>query len=219
MGKINLLITDANDNLIKQRSMIEKAVSEAEKYSFSKLKIDWDINVLVTNRMADMVIPEDGVSGNTYTGDFIIMSIDEKKVTEFKLYEMLCHELCHAARWGKNEEWCNHLFDLLIMEGLATYYESIVVKGREKEATFFINTILDRTDKENERILSELRNQLNDTEFDGRKILVQKTDVLPRWSGYSLGYYLVKKYLEQTDKRFEDIFANNYAEFKAVLNH
>lgn len=219
MDKINLLITDANDNLSKQKEMIERAVSDAGKHSFPKLKIDWNINVLVTNRMSEMVIPEDGVSGNTYTSDFIIMSIDETKVTEFKLYEMLCHELCHAARWGKNDEWCNHLFDLLIMEGLATYYESTVVSGKEKEATFFMNTILKRSDEENEKILFELKDQLDDTKYDGRKILVQKTDTLPRWSGYSLGYYLVKKYLNHTGKKIEDVFADNYTDFRAALNY
>ena len=39
-----------------------------------KLKIDWDIDVIVTNRVYEFVIPEDGVGGRTCskTKDMII---------------------------------------------------------------------------------------------------------------------------------------------------
>ena len=40
---------------------------------------------------------------------------------------------------------------------------------------------------------------------------------LPRWSGYSLGYYLVKKYLEKTGKKIEEVFADKYADFRIIL--
>jgi hypothetical protein len=39
-------------------------------------------------------------------------------------------------------------------------------------------------------------------------------DELPRWAGYSLGYYLVKKYLTKTGKKIEDAFADKYADLK-----
>ena len=217
MGKINLLITDANKNLASEKHMIIDAVSEAEKYVFPKLKIGWNINLLVTNRIYDMVIPEDGVSGNTYTSDFIVMNIDEKNVTKEKLYEMVCHELCHAARWGKNDEWCNRLFDLIIMEGIATVFEKRAIDDKKYDGTFFIQTIDSRADEENQKILKKLRPKLDDTEFDGRKILVQPTDELLRWSGYSLGYYLVNKYLEKTGKKIEDVFALKYEDFRKAL--
>lgn len=42
-------------------------------------------------------------------------------------------------------------------------------------------------------------------------------DKLPRWSGYSLGYYLVKKYLEKTHKTIEEAFADKYEDFRIVL--
>ena len=40
---------------------------------------------------------------------------------------------------------------------------------------------------------------------------------LPRWSGYSLGFYLVKKYLEKTGKIIEGAFADKYVDFKIIL--
>ena len=218
MNKINLLLTQANDNLKDCRATIEKAVQVAEQYVFSRLKIDWDIDLLVTNRLYDIIIPEDGVGGRTRTSDFIEFAIDEEKATENLISEMVAHELCHAARWGKNDEWVNSLFDGMISEGIATYFEAEFVKDRT-EKTVFIKTILERSDEENEKILEKLRSQLdlNYCDYDYDTIFFNGNNELPRWSGYSLGYYLVKKYLKKTGKKIEEAFADKYADFKAVV--
>ena len=216
MNKVNLLLTEANGNLSGSKEMIMSAVKAAYEYVFSKLKVDWDVDLLVTNRLYDIIIPEDGVGGRTRTSDFIEFAINEEKATENLISEMVAHELCHAARWGKNDEWINSLFDGMISEGIATYLEAEFVKDRE-EKTVFIKTILERTDDENKRILEELRDQLDSNYYDYNTIFFNGNDKLPRWSGYSLGYYLVKKYLEKTNKKIEDAFADKYAEFKIAL--
>lgn len=211
-----MLITRANGNLDSKVETIEKAVKEAECYVFPKLKIDWDIDLLVTNRLYDIIIPEDGVGGRTRTSDFIEFAIDEEKATKSLISEMVAHELCHAARWGKNDEWTNSLFDGMINEGIATYLEAEFVKGRT-EKTVFIKTILERSDEENEKILDKLRSQLDLNYYDYNTIFFNGSNELPRWSGYSLGYYLVKKYLKKTGKKIEDAFADKYADFKVVV--
>ena len=216
MHKVNVLLTEANGNLSDSREIIIDAVKTAEEYVFPKLKVNWDIDLLITNRLYDIIIPEDGVGGRTRTSDFIELAVDEEKVTENSISEMVVHELCHAARWGKNDEWINTLFDSMISEGIATYLEAEFVKDRE-EKTVFIKTILERTDDENKKILEELRDQLDSNYYDYNTIFFNGNDKLPRWSGYSLGYYLVKKYLEKTNKKIEDAFADKYAEFKIAL--
>ena len=216
MNKVNILLTEANGNLSSVREMIISAIKTAEEYVFPKLKIGWDIDLLVTNRLRDTVIPEDGVGGYTRTADFIEFAINEEKATENLISEMIAHELCHAARWGKNDELIIALFDGMISEGIATYLEAEFVKDRE-EKTVFIKTILERSDNENKKILEELRDQLDSNYYDYYTIFFNGNDKLPRWAGYSLGYYLVKKYLEKTNKRIEDAFADKYADFKIVL--
>ena len=216
MNKINVLITRANGNLDSKVETIVKAVKEAECYVFPKLKIDWDIDLLVTNRLYDIIIPEDGVGGHTRTSDFIEFAINEEKATENLISEMVAHELCHAARWGKNDEWINSLFDGVISEGIATYFEAEFVKDRT-EKTVFIKTILERSDEENEKILEKLRSQLDSNYYDYDTIFFNGSNELPRWSGYSLGYYLVRKYLKKTGKKIEDAFADKYADFNAVV--
>ena len=216
MHKVNILLTEANGNLSDSREIIIDAVKTAEEYVFPKLKVNWDIDLLITNRLYDIIIPEDGVGGRTRTSDFIEFAVNEKKATENLISEMVAHELCHAARWGKNDEWINTLFDSMISEGIATYLETEFVKDRE-EKTVFIKTILERTDDENKKILEELRDQLDSNYYDYNTIFFNGNDKLPRWSGYSLGYYLVKKYLEKTNKKIEDAFADKYVEFKIAL--
>ena len=216
MSKVNVLRTEANGNLSNSKDIIMSAVKTAEEYVFPKLKVDWDIDLLVTNRLYDIVIPEDGVGGRTRTSDFIEFAINEEKATKNLISEMVAHELCHAARWGKNDEWINSLFDGIISEGIATYLEAEFAEDQE-EKTAFIKTILERTDDENEKILDKLHNQLDSNYYDYDTIFFNGNDELPRWSGYSLGYYLVRKYLEKTNKTIEEAFADRYADFKVAL--
>lgn len=215
MNKINILLTEANGNLSDKKEMIKTAVKTAEKYVFPKLKIDWDIDVLVTNRIP-MIIPENGAGGFTFSADFIRIIIDDKKATENLISENVVHELCHAARWGKNDEWIKSLFDGLLFEGLACVLEDEFVNNN-LEKTLFIKTILERSDEENEKILAVVRDKLDSNEYNYDEIFFNGNDKLPRWAGYSLGYYLVKKYLEKTNKRIEDAFADKYADFRIVL--
>lgn len=130
--------------------------------------------------------------------------------------EMLVHELCHAARWGKNDEWINSLFDGIISEGIATYFESEFASNLEEKTTF-IKTITERPDETNLEILEKLHNQLESNHYDYNMIFFNGNDEFPRWSGYSLGYYLVKKYLEKTGKTIEDAFTDKYTDFKITL--
>ena len=129
---------------------------------------------------------------------------------------MVAHELCHAGRWGKNDEWANSLFDGVVSKGIATYLEAEFIKDRT-EKTVFIKTILERSDEENEKILEKLRSQLDSNYYDYDTNFFGGSNDLPRWSGYSLGYYLVRKYLKKTGKKIEDAFADKYADFKTIV--
>ena len=137
MNKVNSLLTEANGNLSGSKEMIIDAVKTAEEYVLPKLKVDWDIDLLVTNHLYDIIIPEDGVGGRTRTSGFIEFAIDEEKATKNLISEMVVHELCHAARWGKNDEWINSLFDGVISEGIATCLETEFVKNREEKNSLY----------------------------------------------------------------------------------
>ena len=213
MNKINVLLANSNGNLRNTEQMIKEAVKEAELYAFSRLNINWDIDLMITNHMPFVLIPEDGVGGRTYWSDLITICVDEEKLTKSKMTEMLVHELCHAARWGKNNEWMNTLFDGLVNEGIATYFEADFAKNLE-EKTVFIKTILERSDEENKKIFEKLCDQLESSSYDYEMIFFNGNDEFPCWAGYSLGYYLVKRYLERTGKKIEEAFFDKYVDFR-----
>ena len=216
MSKIKVLLANSAGEFNETQIDIINAIKEVERYVFSKLKIDWDIDVVLTANAYSLIIPEDGVGGYTYASNFIVSALDLKSMSIPRFKEMLVHELCHAARWGKNDEWMNTLFDGMISEGVATYFGTEFAKNNS-EKQFFTKTILERSDEENERILNELRGNLDDKNYDYTTIFFTGNDKLPRWSGYSLGYYLVKKYLEKTHKTIEEAFADKYKDFRIVL--
>ena len=178
MNKINILLTEANGNLLGKKEMIKTAVKTAEKYVFPKLKIDWDIDILVTNRIP-MIIPENGAGGFTFSADFIRIIIDDEKATENLISENVVHELCHAARWGKNDEWIKSLFDGLLFEGLACVLEDEFANNNP-EKTLFIKTILERSDEENEKILAVVRDKLDSNEYNYDEIFFNGNNKLPR---------------------------------------
>ena len=76
---------------------------------------------------------------------------------------------------------------------------------------------MERPDEENEKILEKLRDQLDSSYYDYDMIFFNGNDELPRLSGYSLGYYLIKKYLEKTGKKIEEAFADIHVDFRTAL--
>lgn len=76
MSKINILLANSGGEFNETKSEIINAIKEVEEYTYTKLKIDWDIDLVVNNRMDFLVIPEDGVGGYTYASDFIVSALD-----------------------------------------------------------------------------------------------------------------------------------------------
>lgn len=223
MSKINLFITNASGDLDDYLDEIKTAVKDAEAFIFQNFNVAWDIDLVVTDRVYDATIPEDGVCGRTFTSDFITFYIDPKVMTRVKLYEMLCHELSHAARWGKNSEFSYALFGNLILEGLAMVVEeeaiSVYSNNPEKEQTFCLSTMQKRTEKEYQEIYEKLLPMFDFTheKYNFHEIFIAGNKDLPRWAGYSLGYYLIKQFIEKTGKSIFEINALPYAEFAKIL--
>lgn len=215
MNKINLFITEANGDLSNKKALILDAVKKAEEYVFPKLKIDWDIDVLIRNSKQKFPETKDRVSGHTYEDNLIRLTVEDD-FGEFEISEVLVHELCHAARWGKNDEWMNTLLDALIFEGLAVCFAEDFSKNNARRQ-FYMETIVKRSSKENEKIFNILKGHLSDTSYDYEYIFTGNSNDLPYWSGYSLGYYLIKKYLEKTNKTIEEAFADKYADIESIL--
>lgn len=201
MSKINLLLTDANGNLAGVKDIILLAIKRIESQTLKDLEIGQDINVLVTNRAPKMVIKEDGVGGFTYSSDFIFLAIDEQRIKEDYVFEMLSHELCHAKRLSEKPAYPKTLLEAIINEGLATFYESQIAKNN-KEKQFFIRTVEQRTKVENLAILKYCLPYLDKMEYDDGLFFFRGNQAIPRWSGYSLGMEIIKEFISTKNTTF-----------------
>ena len=214
--KARLHIADAKKIFTEKDCLkIRNGVERAEKYTAPRLGIKEDIDIIVTPNLPDFLIPEDHLGAFTYNGNFMLLSFEHGYVVEDLVYEVVCHEMCHAARWQKSPEDMESLFDGMILEGLAICFEAQAVR-EQKQKQFFLETMLKRSDAENERILKILKDELDNKYYDSYTIFIagNKQRNLPRWSGYSLGYYLVKKYLAETGKIIEGIYDEPYQDFR-----
>lgn len=215
MSKIILFNSKENGYSFKNVASISNAVKKAEDFAYPKLGIDWNIDVIIHRSNPIFPNAKDRVSGHTYE-DNLIRLIVEDGFSEFEISEVLVHELCHAARWRRNNEWVVTLFDAIIFEGLAVCFTEMFSANNPKRQ-YYMKTIVDRSDEENEKIFNKLKDDLLDNNYDYNSIFRGDGNSLPYWSGYSLGYYLIKKYLEKTGKAIEDAYADRYKDIESFL--
>lgn len=217
--RINLYIADAQKVFSENdRKAISSGVKRAKYYTISKLHIAEDIDIVVTPDLPDFLIPEDYLGARTYTGNFILLSFAKDHIIEDLVYEVVCHEMCHAARWQKNDEDMKGLFDGMILEGLAVVFEEQAVKN-QRTKQFFLQTMMSRSDEENIDSLKRMNSDLDNKYYDYFSMFIfgDRKKEIPRWAGYSVGYYLVKKYLLETNKTIEEVYAEPFDNFRITL--
>lgn len=206
------LIADASYSLVERAIFVGDIITPVEDFFCKHFNIDWKINTVITTSLPWLVIPEDGVGGKTYASDFIILAVAQKSTTAAKASEMLAHELTHAVRWGKNPEWSRDLFCELVNEGLAIHVETKFAET-QAEQTFFLKTILGWSNNENQELFEKLKPDFMSERYSYDEIFFGSSE-LPRWAGYSVGYYVVKRYLEKTGKSIFDAIGDPYEDFE-----
>ncbi len=212
---ISLSVADANQSLSGLDFSLDEVTKLAGEFYARHFNLDWKINVIMTTILPWMIIPEDGVGGKTYANDFVVLSIDPDKAAEVSVAEMLVHELAHAVRWGKNPEWSSTLFREMVSEGLAVHMEAEFAKN-QPDQTFFLKTILGRSEDENRKMCEKLKPDFEAEKYDYDEIFFGN-DKYPRWVGYSVGYYIVKQYLEKTGKDIFEAIGERYDRFRDAI--
>lgn len=223
MGKINLLIANANQAFTpKEIVTFRNAAKAVEDFISKNFEFDYEVDVVVTApSFLEKTIPEDGIGGRTYNSRLIILVVDKQqaKITEDVVFESICHEMSHSLRWEKLPEHSNTLFKGMVLEGLAIVLEEKAISDtNRKRQEFFLTSIQETDDTVIKDTITELSDKFNSDQYDYEKTFYTGDDTLPRWAGYRLGYYLVKKYLEQTGETIEQATLTSYDKFKNRLS-
>lgn len=219
MSKIHTHIANANKTFTDAEIVIFKnAIQKAEDFiSATFTQFDYEVDVIITT--SSFILPtiaEDGIAGKTLHSRLIMLSLDKNqhKIREDFIFETICHEMSHSLRWEKLPEYAETMFDGMILEGLAVVLEKeAMVKTGRQDKQFFLQEMQKTPQAEIDKMIAVLKDKLGDKVYDYNKIFFTGDDILPRWAGYRLGYYFVKRYLRQTDQSITPLTLASYKDF------
>ncbi|MDO4781578.1 MAG: DUF2268 domain-containing putative Zn-dependent protease [Candidatus Saccharibacteria bacterium] len=224
MGKIYLHIANANQSFTdKEVSLLRGAARKAEIFISAMFQqFDYEVDVIITTPSFTLpTIAEDGVAGKTLHSRLIMLSIDKQQhgINEDFVFETICHEMSHSLRWEKLPEYAETMFEAIILEGLAVALEeeAMLSAGRQN-IQFFLREMQKTSQQEIDQMISVLKDNFSDAQYDYHRIFFTGDDALPRWAGYRLGYYFVKQYLHQTGQGIAQATLTSYKDFSALCH-
>jgi len=168
------------------KSICEKVIKKCECY------IDEKVHVFLFPTFDKFAIKEmKGVSGFCSWDNTILVFINFIRGWEKQLEETIVHELAHALSPFEKEE--APIGNWLILEGLAEHFKDFILKGDQSEWTKAIS------EKEAFKIFGEIKNILGENDFNKYSEIFFGTGKYPNWTGYTIGYYLVRNYLKEKE--------------------
>ena len=192
---INIHILSASKN-IRPYSKELKSIAETTITSVKKLLPIKDIDIVLYDNPEATINEIGGIGGFTPNENLIFISLnphhpDFNKAIKEEFAFTLAHELQHTIRWQKQVEG-DTLLEAMIFEGLADHFAQEVI-GRSKPSLYSCaltpeqkKTFLEKASEEWKKPTYD-----NDLWFFG-----SKPEIIPRWTGYTLGYDLVAAYLQ-----------------------
>lgn len=186
----NFYILKASGRFDPYLKDLEQTINLAIKKTTEKIPVD-KVDLVIYDNPAQ-VIKEVGVGGRTHLPYLVRISLNPGfpnfgNVIKYDLPRSISHELHHAARW-KTVGYSKTLGEAIITEGLAVSFETEVWGGKPSQWATAVKGA------ELNKLLKIAKEEANDDHYNHYKWFFGKAD-LPRWAGYSLGYYLVQKYL------------------------
>lgn len=159
-------------------------------------------------------IEQYGIGGHTMTPYTAVISLDPKNKNIGKLFkerfaQTIMHELHHAARLQIIGDKPATRLEASIREGLAEHFE-IQLTGKKPE--IWDIALTPEQLKKFLKIATEKRNDTNYYTYDW--LFGSKKLNIPEWTGYSLGFYLVDRYLKtHPNKNASILYATKAEEF------
>lgn len=182
MQNINLYPVNAVGTLNKILPSIQKAFNESTAVVTKELGIK-EIDVLVFDFPSE-TIKELGIGGRTFNKNLIYLNINPAfgSIEYQEMLATLYHEYHHAARF-ESVGYGETLLESLFSEGLACLYE----EEKTNRTPIYVSSNV------TEDAIEMISKDLNSKTYDHAEIFITGNSRLPKWFGYSYGYYLAKK--------------------------
>lgn len=189
---VQLHILNAGGRLSPLLEHINEAFARGARKSCALIPVSY-IDVVV--QASQHVIPEIGLLGQCYQPDVVYLSIDPEnrnlsRAFDTEFIAALGHELHHAMR-HRGPAYGDTLGQALVSEGLACHFETELRAG---EAPFYAKAF---DTSELEVFFAKAKGELHERPYDHRAwFFGSDSSGLPRHIGYSLGFWLVDRYIE-----------------------
>lgn len=191
---INIHILSASKD-IKPYSEELKSVAETTITSVEKLLPIKDVDIVFYDNPRATIDEIGGIGGFSPNANLIFISLnpqhsDFKKAIKDELSFTIAHELHHTIRWQKQVEG-DTLLEAMIFEGLADHFAQELT-GRNKPSLYSCAL----TSEQKKIFLKKASEEWKQPTYDNNLwFFGSKPDIIPRWTGYTLGYDLVEAYL------------------------
>jgi len=190
----------------KIRAVVEETVEKVEtKFTLPLLDI-----VVADN--PGQAIPETGIGGFSPTPHLVFVSINPKhpdleEALERRLKSTVAHELHHAARSVVHPR-PSTLLENFVAEGLADHFD-IEINGGEIPLW---STAL--TQEEIHSLLEKARPLFDSRDYNFYDwFFGSEEQNIPKWTAYSIGFYLVDSHLKKTGKTASQLVTTPAIEF------
>ncbi len=211
-NNINLHILNAQGRLTPYLKEIQNIFDKTIIKVLKKIPLS-NVDVVVYE-YAEGVIPELGVGGNAYDPNVVSIYLNSKfpnfveKTLREELKRIIPHELNHTMR-SQTVGYGETLLKAMISEGLADHFEmEINNKGPH---------MWDVALKENQikEMMEKAKKEYNSKNYNHYEwFFGSKERVIPRWTGYTLGFNLVAEYLKKNpDKKPSQLYNLEAEEF------
>lgn len=180
------------DEFAGLRKDIQSTVSMAIEKTKSFLPLH-ELTIRIKNK-PEAVIPDHAHAGWTYSPESVVIKLnpnfpDKEQLLKTELPRAVSHELHHAARKKALPTEKRTLGVGLISEGLATQFETEVWGGKPSAWATAL------TPDQIQTLLRTFIKEQSNAEYDDARWFFGTKD-LPRWTGYTIGVYLVQEYLK-----------------------
>lgn len=217
MTQIHIL--NANKSLTSYRRLIKELALEAldEFKHYSTFK---PIDIVIANN-PHMVVPGTGIGGYCSTAHELYIPIDSslkdiEKQLQNDLKPTIFHEMAHIVRLQADINFGPgaSLADNAIGEGLADHLSKSAYPNRLQPWT------KPPKKKDYEKTIRIFKKMADSQYYDHDLWFYgSKPNEIPHWAGYAIGFLLVEKYINRTNKKIEQLLLETTNSFKQEINN
>ncbi|MEN9582755.1 MAG: hypothetical protein RL641_709 [Candidatus Parcubacteria bacterium] len=212
---VDLYILKKGDRLLPYESIIRAAFDEVILKIKEKIDLP-DVDVIVVDNPL-FAIPETGVSGFVNSKHLVTISINPdlpqlEETLAFEICSTIAHELNHCIRMKAVSSYGN-LLEALVSEGLADNFD-IEING-SKLRPWSVSLDDEKLAELKKSAEADIKNNKynHDDWFFGRE-----DRGIPRWAGYSIGFDIVKKYIQKSGKKASELTTTKAEEFFKITD-